>query len=177
MASWISCCLSRKPSLVISAIFSRLSLSLCPRSLFNTRNVQTLNIKTAEGGWNFHGLIFNILTCRCSDKWHHCCTHRWCRSNLWRNERHWNEVWNNTTLHGGEQRAFPVHTADSVIDTGGRNEGGSEACVGAVEVPVGTSGSSCKYMRSNTFIITGTPSKSSKDTHLESRQSASKHFS
>lgn len=39
MASWISCCLSRKPSLVISAIFSRLSFSLRPRSLLNTRNV------------------------------------------------------------------------------------------------------------------------------------------
>lgn len=32
-ASWISCCLSRKPSLVIAAIFCRLSLSWRPSSL------------------------------------------------------------------------------------------------------------------------------------------------
>lgn len=33
LASWTSCCLSRRPSLVISAIFCRLSLSLRPSSL------------------------------------------------------------------------------------------------------------------------------------------------
>lgn len=41
---------------------------------------------------------------------------------------------------------FYIHTADSIIDTGGRNEAWPEACIGAVEVTVGTSGSSCKYM-------------------------------
>lgn len=146
MASWISCCLSRKPSLVISAIFSRLSLSLRPRSLSNTGNVKISNIEAAQSGSKWNCLISNILTCKCSDKWHHCCTRRWCHSNLWRKKRHWNKFWINNTIHGKEELVFPKHTADSIIDTGGRNEDWSEACIGAVEVPVGTRGSSCKYM-------------------------------